>query len=365
VKFTIERNAVYEPLQLLMGVIDRRQTVPVLSNLLLSAVEGRLTLVGSNLEQELVVSLPVESEEDGEMTLPGRKLFEICRNMSPGALVGFEGSNHAAVVSSNRFRSQLKGLPAHDFPQIELSEIRLQVTIESALLRQLLGRVEFAMAHQDVRYFFNGLLLDFDGDRLSAVATNGQRLAHAEMLVDAHDVGHIQAIVPRKSISELLKLVKLDGDIELTVTREHLCIELGEARFTTKLVDATYPDYSKAIPRNGDKFALIPRAELKDALVRMSIVSNELYHNVKLSFSSGQLHLSTHNSMREEAEEVLDMFYTGEPVEIGFNVSYLIEILSTMRGEQVQMVLSDSGSAVLFEDPDDGSAEYVVSPMVI
>lgn len=364
-RFSIERNAMMESLQLMMGVVERRQAVPVLSHLLLHAADNTLTIVGSDQEMEIVARLPIDLEVEGEMTLPARKLFDICRNLVPGSEIGISGEGLQAVVSSSRFRSQLKGLPVQDFPQLELPQSEWQVSVESSALYQLISKVEFAMAHQDVRYFFNGMLLDLLGGQLIAVATNGQRLARSEMLVETHGVGHIQAIVPRKAVAELLKLTRLEGQVGLTVTNKHIRFDLGDKTLTTTLIDAAYPDYQKAIPRNGDKSVFVDREAFRRALVRMAIVSNELYRNVRLALSSGQLQLSTSNSSHEEAEETLDVSYEGELIEIGFNVGYLIEVLSALRGELVQMSLSQPGSAVLFQSPDDGSSEYVVSPMVI
>lgn len=349
----------------MMGVVERRQAVPVLSHLLLRALGNTLTLIGSDQEQELIARLPIELHVEGEMTLPARKLTEICRNLSSGSVIGFDTSGLQAEVSCDRFRSQLRGLPAHDFPTLEPSDAGLHLTLNTPEFRQLLTRVEFAMAQQDVRYFFNGLLLDFIDHRVIAVATNGQRLARSEILVDTPDLGHIQAIIPRKAIAELLKLTRLEGETHLTVTNKHIKFDIDQTTLTTGLIDATYPDYQKAIPRNGNKFVQVNRGGLREAVVRMSIVSNELYRNVRLQFTPGQLQLSTNNPHREEAEETLDISYSGEPIEIGFNANYLIELLNRLGGNEIQIVMSEAGSAVLFQDLENSSTEYVVSPMVI
>ena len=364
--FTIQQEVVFEPLQLMMGVVGRRQSVPILAHILLKAHQGQLMMVGSDQELELKATLPIGVESiDGEITLPGRKLFDICRNIAAGAVLEVKSSGHLALVSSERFHSQLKGLPADNFPLLETRGADLEIMLPGAEFRRLISRVEFAMAQQDVRYFFNGLLLEFAGNKLNAVATNGQRLARSEMLVDSDNVGHIQAIVPRKAVAEILKLTRQDTDFRLSVTKEHLKLDSNGVCLTTKLIDAVFPDYQRAIPKNGDKRLLVNRSELRDALVRMAIVSNELYKNVRLRLGPGQLQLSTHNPLREEAEEELAVVYEGDSLEIGFNVNYLIEILGVMEGEQIEIQLSDPGSAALLRNPADPTAEYVISPMVI
>jgi len=201
--------------------------------------------------------------------------------------------------------------------------------------------------------------------KIRAVATNGQRLASAETPTDNQETGTLQAILPRKAVAELLRVIKGEGDVRLKLTRQHLSVERNQVRLTTKLIEAVYPDYNRAIPSGGDKNLIVDRRMLKNALMRISVLSNELYRNVRLQLSPGQLQLSTNNPMQEEAEEVLAADYDGSLLEIGFNVGYLIDVLNTIKGDQVQVVLSDSASAALFFDPSDESAQYVISPMVL
>lgn len=355
-----------EPLQLMMGVVDRRQSVPVLSHLLLEAIEDNLVVTGSDQELELTAKLPLaEPPELGEITLPARKLFDLCKNLPHAALLDVKELDRSIRLESGRFRSELKGLPAHDFPRVHLDEAEFELTIEASRLMNIITRVDFAMAQQDVRYFFNGLFMEFGSGVLTAVATNGQRLARAEITTDDLEKGSIQAIIPRKAVGEILRLVKGEGEVKLRVTQQHLSVERNQVRLTTKLIDATYPDYRRAIPTAGKKRVIANRQELKSALVRISILSNELYRNVRLQLSAGQLQLSANNPMQEEAEEVLAVEYAGEPIEIGFNVGYLIDVLNSISGPQIQMNLSDSGSPALFVDPVDETAQYVISPMVL
>tara|TARA_R110002072_G_scaffold1369_7_gene11350 strand:- start:40319 stop:41419 length:1101 start_codon:yes stop_codon:yes gene_type:complete len=365
-RFSIDGNLITESLQLMMGAIDRRQAVPVLSHVLIEVFEDDLIVTGSDMELEVTAKLPLpEGAVAGEITLPARKLFELCRNLSRSAMLEVEEGQNAIHLQSGRFHSQLKGLPAHDFPRVTIGQAKLEMNIDSAGLFNLITRVDFAMAQQDVRYFFNGMLLEFGQSKLVAVATNGQRLARAETTTDCQETGNIQAIVPRKAVAEILKLIRGEGEVKVSVTRQHLSVERNRVRLTTRLIDATYPDYQRAIPESGAKVLLVDRQELKNALVRISILSNELYRNVRLQLSPGQLQLSANNPLQEEAEEVLAVDYVGDPIEIGFNVSYLIDVLNSLVGDQIQVNLSESGSPAVFVDPGDDTAQYVISPMVL
>ena len=365
-KFSIDREAMAEPLHLMMGVVDRRQTVPVLSHILLEVVNQELVMTGSNQELEITAQMPLsEPLQVGETTVSARKMFDLCKHLSTQSVLEVEELDHTIQVQSGRFQCHLKSLPAHDFPRVSLGEPEFSMVIDASRLWELISRVNFAMAQQDVRFFFNGLLLEVMEGKLRAVATNGQRLAVAETATDNQETGTLQAILPRKAVAELLRVIKGEGEVQLKLTRQHLSVERNRVRLTTTLIDAVYPDYNRAIPAGGDKRLTVDRRLLKTALMRISVLSNELYRNVRLQLVPGQLQLSTNNPMQEEAEEVLAVDYDGSSLEIGFNVGYLIDVLSTISGDLVQIVLSDSANAALFTDPSDESAQYVVSPMVI
>ena len=229
---------------------------------------------------------------------------------------------------------------------------------------RLLQRTSFAMAQQDVRYFFNGVLLEVEGDIVRFVATNGQRLATS--YVTTPDLGHHQFIIPRKAVAELNRILG-EGDalIQLNFTANHMQVERGGVTLITKLIDATYPDYSRAIPTGGDKVLTVDRLILKEALSRTAILSNELYRNVRLGIKPGKLDMHANNPQQEEAEESIEIDYDGAPLEIGFNVSYLIEALSAMKGDRIRITMSDPGSACLLEDMDEVETLFVISPMVL
>jgi DNA polymerase-3 subunit beta len=365
-KFTINREKLLEPLQLACGVVERRQTAPVLSNLLLVLEDDQLVITGTDQEVEMTVRIPdVTVGEAGEVTVPARKLMDICKSLPDGADMRAELDGNRVSVDSGRFSSHLATLPVTDFPDIEPGDHDVSVSLSMGELSRLLARTSFAMAQQDVRFFFNGVLLDVQGSRIRFVATNGQRLATS--FVEKEDHGQHQFIIPRKAVSELGRILGDNEDevVTLNFTANHMQVERGNVTLITKLIDATYPDYTRAIPEGGDKVVLADRQLLKEALSRTAILSNELYRNVRLMLLPGKLDLHANNPQQEEAEETLNVDYDGDALEIGFNVSYLIETLSVMKGYTVRLTLSDPTGACLLEDLDEPESLFVISPMVI
>ena len=364
-KFVIGREKILEPLLRVSGVVEKRQTLPVLANLLLVADNGQLSITGTDQEVEMSTRIPLdEMREAGEITLPGRKLVDICRSLTPGALLAFSLEDNRMKLHSGRFTSHLATLPAIDFPKVEIAEPDVSLDIAADVFAKLLHKTDFAMAQQDVRYFFNGMLLEFADNLLRAVATNGQRLATTEAAVEMS--GRHQVIVPRKAVIELGKMLKdSKQDLTLNMTSNHLHVSQDGASLTTKLVDAAYPDYNRAIPASGDKVVSADRKELKEALGRISILCNEMYRNVRLQLSPGELQLHANNPLQEEAEEKLGVDYEGEGLEIGFNVGYMIDVLNTIEGEKVTIAMSDANSAALLTDPEDPLSRFVISPMML
>lgn len=366
-KFTANRDKLVEPLQLACGVVERRQTAPILSNLLLKAEGNQLVMTGSDEEVELTATIEdIGMEAPGETTVPARKLMDICRSLPDGAEMTASLDGSRVQVDSGRFSSHLATLPSGEFPSIDTGAADVSIPLDADDLKKLLQRTGFAMAQQDVRYFFNGVLLEVEGQTVRFVATNGQRLATSYVEV-ANDLGNHQFIIPRKAVNELSRVLGgVDsGEVDLEFTASHMKLEVPGVRLVTKLIDATYPDYSRAIPEGGDKVVLADRQFLKEALSRTAILSNELYRNVRLMVMSGKLDMHANNPQQEEAEESLAVEYDGESMEIGFNVSYLIEALSAMSGSQVRMTLSDATSACLLEDVDEAETLFVISPMML
>ncbi len=363
-KFSVNRESLLRPLQQVAGVVERRQTLPILSNVLLNVVNGELSLTGTDLEVELIGKVRVSAEDEGEVTVPARKLMDICRQLPDKAEIGFELLDQKLAIKSGRFRSTLSTLAAQDFPSVDRNQDELTVTLEAKGLKSLLDKTSFAMAQQDVRVFLNGMLLEIGGGEVRAVATDGHRLALNSINLEGVDDAVRQVILPRKGVLELQRLLQeVDGDIDIAISNNHLAAVSGDFTLITKLVDGRFPDYERVIPRGGDKVVVATRDELRQALGRTAILSNEKFRAIRVAFSDGVLQLSANNPEQEEAEEAVSVDYQGDSLEIGFNVSYLQDVLGVIGGEKVRITVQDSNSSALIEEPEDENAIYVVMPM--
>lgn len=363
-KFTVSREDFLKPLQLVVGVVERRQTLPILSNVLIQLTDGRLSLTGTDLEVEIVGHLNLNAPaESGEITVPARKLMDICRSLPDGAEITFSEEGGRVLVTSGRSRFTLSSLPANEFPSVDDGPGKREFVISQSELKQLISHTSFAMAQQDVRYYLNGMLLEVGENRARVVATDGHRLAMMDVQVPSLDGELTQAILPRKGVIELSRLLADDGDVTVVLGNNHIRIATEEFRFTSKLVDGAYPDYDRVLPKGGDKQMMGNREELRNAFSRTAILSNEKYRGVRLLLSEGQLTLVANNPEQEEAQEDVTVNYTAEDLEVGFNVSYVIDVLNVLSGEEARFTLSDANSSALIEDPAKESAVYVVMPM--
>lgn len=363
--FVISRDALLKPLQLVSGVVERRQTLPVLSNVLLILVDSELSLTGTDLEVELVGRVNVDqAHQPGEITVPARKLLDICKSLADDALVEISVAESKLTLRSGRSRFTLTTLPASEFPSVDEEPDTFSLTIAQHKLRELLESTSFAMAQQDVRYYLNGMLFEVGSDYFRVVATDGHRMA-METLNRENPIDEVQQLIlPRKGIMELSRLLLDDGeDIVLTFGQNHMRAKIPAYTFTSKLVDGKYVDYLRVLPKGGDKVLSGDCQELRQAFSRASILSNEKYRGVRVLLSNGELKILANNPEQEEAEEVVSVDYQGEPLEIGFNVSYLIDVLSTLKSKRVRITLSDPNSSVLLEAEEGSDALYVVMPM--
>lgn len=363
--FTIQREALLKPLQLVAGVVERRQTLPVLSNVLLVVEGQQLSLTGTDLEVELVGRVTLEdAAEPGEITVPARKLMDICKSLPSDALIDIRVDDQKLLVKAGRSRFTLSTLPANDFPTVEEGPGSLTFNLPQAKLRRLVERTSFAMAQQDVRYYLNGMLLEVQSGFLRAVATDGHRLAMCSMEATIQQEGKHQVIVPRKGILELARLLtEQDAEVSIVLGQHHIRANTGEFTFTSKLVDGKFPDYERVLPRGGDKLVLADRQGLREAFSRTAILSNEKYRGIRLTLAAGLLKIQANNPEQEEAEEEIVVDYNGGGLEIGFNVSYLLDVLGVMSTEQVRLILSDSNSSALLQEADNDDSAYVVMPM--
>ncbi|MBQ74217.1 MAG: DNA polymerase III subunit beta [Gammaproteobacteria bacterium] len=363
-KFSINREVLLRPLQQVAGVVERRQTLPVLANVLMQVTENQLSMTGTDLEVELVGRVELEGASAGEITVPARKLVDICREIPEKAEIEFGLNDQRLEIKSGRFRSNLSTLPADDFPAVDSTASEMSSTVESKAFKKLLDSTGFAMAQQDVRYFLNGMLIEIGSGRIRSVSTDGHRLAMGNLTVKTENDEMRQVIVPRKGIVEIQRLLnELEGDVEISLGAGHVCVSSRDYTLTSKLVDGRFPEYERVIPRNGDKIIFADRVELRQALNRTAILSNEKFRGIRVILSKGSIQLSANNPEQEEAEETVSVEYDGEGIEIGFNVSYLQDVLGVLESDKVKLTLHDGNSSALLEDPDNEDTLYVVMPM--
>ncbi|WP_188152069.1 DNA polymerase III subunit beta [Teredinibacter waterburyi] len=364
-KFTVARDALIKPLQLVAGVVERRQTLPILANVLL-VIEGEtLSLTGTDLEVEIVGRVALGSAPgDGEITVPAKKFLDICRALPDDSDINFSLSDQKVTVKSGRTRFTLSTLPANEFPAVERGANELSFSCAQSEVKRLIDRTAFAMAQQDVRYYLNGMLWEVRPNALRVVATDGHRLAMCTRTVDSNVEEVKQAILPRKGVIELSRLL-IDGDvpIELTLGSNHIRATTVDYTFTSKLVDGKFPDYERVLPKGGDKIVIGNRSDLKQSFARTAILSNEKYRGVRLLLEDGQLTIIANNPEQEEAQDQVAVEYSGNSLEVGFNVSYLQDVTSVLTTENIKITLSDSNSSALIEEPENSDSAYVVMPM--
>ena len=360
--FSIDREHLLKPMQQIIGAVERRQTMPILANFLFRNVNGQLVITATDLE--LDVSATVDISVDGDaITVPGRKLLDICKSLPEGSKIDVSIRDDKVTVKSGKSRFSLLTLDAKDFPLVESVELAASISLPKDMLQALIEDSSFAMAQQDVRYYLNGLMMETNAGVMRTVATDGHRLALAEVTTDIPALDK-QVIVPKKAVQEFMRiLASMEGDVELLFSQNHLQAKIGEIEFVTKLIDGKFPEYQRVIPVGHEYIATLDRELLRTSLMRASILSNEKYRGVRLTFSTNTLSIQTHNPEQEEAQEEIEIDYQGPDIEIGFNVSYLVDVLNTIKTEQVHFHLQDTNSSLLIASPDSEQRKYVVMPM--
>ncbi len=360
----LTRETLLPALQAVTNVVERRQTLPILSNVLMTAEDGRLNLLGTDMEVEVTVNCEASIGKEGTTTVPARKLLDICRSLPPEAAIQLETGAAKVKIQSGRSRFMLATLPPSEFPSVGSLDTATEFTMGVADLRDLIGNTQFAMAHQDVRYYLNGLLLELSPNAVRAVATDGHRLAVCDRELNTGVAVQQQIIVPRKGVTELVRmLAHLDGEVSVGVGQNHMRVSTAGQSITTKLIDGKFPDYERVIPKEGEKLVTADREALKAAFSRTSILSNEKFRGVRITLTKGLLKAAAHNPEQEEAEEDIEVDYSHDDLEIGFNVSYLLDVLGVLKSQSVRMELSDSNSSCVLYAPEDMRARYVVMPM--
>ncbi len=363
-RFSLQREVLLKPLAQVVNVVERRQTLPVLANLLTQVSGGQLSLTGTDLEVEMVARSQVDEAQDGETTIPARKLFDIVRALPDGSKVTVSQSGDRITVQAGRSRFTLASLPANDFPSIDEVEATERVSVPEAALKELIERTAFAMAQQDVRYYLNGLLFDLADRRLRCVATDGHRLALCETALESAVQNKRQIIVPRKGVQELQRLLEGgDRTLELEMGRSHVRVKRDDVTFTSKLIDGRFPDYEAVIPIGADREVKIDREALRAALQRAAILSNEKYRGVRLEVSPGLVRINAHNPEQEEAQEEVEAETKVDGLAVGFNVNYLLDALGALRDEFVVLQLRDANSSALVREAGSERCRHVVMPL--
>jgi DNA polymerase III subunit beta len=365
-KIVTDRENLLEPLQQIAGVVERRQTLPILANILINAGSNGMQMTATDLEVELKTQASANCEGDIDFTVPARKLLDITKALPEGAVINLEISSDKAKLQSGRSRFSLGVLPAQDYPVIEATPSSMVLTVKEGLFKRLIEKTQFAMAQQDVRYYLNGMLLEIQGGDLRTVATDGHRLALSQSSGAVSEDLDIQVILPRKAVIELGRLLKdKDDDIKIELSNSYIKVLLESAVFTSKLIDGRFPEYQRVMPSGSDKEVVADKSSLRQSLSRASILSNEKYRGIRFSLQTNLLQLQAHNPEQEEAEEELEIDYNGEELKIGFNVGYLIDAISAIDEGEVIVELKDSNSSALIYGKGNDESKYVIMPMRI
>ena len=361
-----ERNALLASLSAVVGVVERRHTLPILSNLLLEKKGGKLTLLATDLELQVSTQLDAQAGEDFAITIAARKLFDIVRALPDSAKVKLDTKDSQVVVSAGKSRFTLQTLPAADFPRVETGAgLGEAIRLPQKTLKRLLQLVQFAMASQDIRYYLNGMLLVLDGQQLRVVATDGHRLSYAETQLE-NTAEPREVIIPRKTVIELSKLLSdVDDSVELRIGANQVTITLPGTELVTKVVDGKFPDYQRVIPVNQPRHLKANRQIVMQALQRAAILSNEKFRGVRLVMSENTLGIVCNNNEQEEAADEIEVSYNGDPLDVGFNVTYLLDGLGAVNTDEITLSLGDANSSMLLTSEGEAGFKYVVMPMRI
>lgn len=371
-KFSIGIDDLLPALQSVIGVVEKRQTLPILSNILVNVSNGKFTITGTDLEVEITTVIAIEDESlIFDFTVPAKKIFDICKNLDPGVILNFELIDNKLIIKSKNSRFSLITLSAENFPNLDPMTSSSEFSISQRDLKFLIDSTQFSMANQDVRYYLNGLLFEIYNEELRTIATDGHRLAFAciDTLSNPINISKDstqQLIVPRKAITELNRLLSDSADrLNISISGSHMNIVFDHLSFTTKLIDGRFPDYQRVIPAIElcNKNIIADRHILKQSLARIAVLSSEKYKAARLEFQENNLIAVVHNPEQEEAEEHLPIEYTGDEFSVGFNVGYLVDALNAVKEDQVILSLTDANSSCLISGLNNDAVKYVVMPM--
>jgi len=366
-KFTVARDTLVELLANVVGAVEKKHTSKILENVLLSVFNGQLRLVGTDLEIELSASINIQVDREGAVTAPARKLLDITKALPSDSFISVELDNNARLlVKGGRSRFELATLPAEDFPELDEIPLDTELNITESQFKRLLDKTSFCMANQDVRYYLNGLLLDLVPGSVNSVSTDGHRLALCELKDEGVKVAErTSIIVPRKGALELSRILESSSDVsvQIQMSSNHIRVEKDNVRFTSKLIDGKYPDYQAAVPSITNLSIQLDRVVFRDTLARVAILSNEKFRGIRLRLSNGVMTLMSNNPEQESAEEEIDINYSGEVFEIGFNVSYVLEAVNRLEGEMIDFNFTSASASALLSSSEDEGVRYVVMPV--
>lgn len=362
-----KRDEILGPLSAVSGIIERRHTLPILSNVLIERSTRALSFLATDIEIQITAQASIgEGGEARAVTVGARKLVEILRALPDGVEVTLQQQDKRLQVKAGKSRFMLQTLPAEDFPRLASpTGETVRFSLPQKALRHLLGRVQYAMAQQDIRYYLNGLLMVVEDQSVKLVATDGHRLAYTAMALES-ELPRQEVIVPRKTVIELGKLLSdTDAVVDIELSTAQAAFRFGGVELVSKLVDGKFPDYTRVIPTQHKNELRVEREVLRQSLLRAAILSNEKFRGVRWVLTDGSLKIVSSNAEQEEAQEEIDVQYKGEALDIGFNVNYLLDVLNNMAGAEVECLFGDAASSTLFQFASEPAFRYVVMPMRI
>ena len=366
-KIQINKEDLLPSLSQVISVVEKRQTLPILGNVFIKTENGKMTLVGSDLETEITTVVLDVNADDGEITVSARKLFDICRALPDESIIELSIDSNKMNILSGKSKFNLQTLSAAEYPRLESNDWEIDFSVSHNDLAKLFSSTSFAMAQQDVRYFLNGLLVETDNDSITAVATDGHRLAKNSIKSFVSSNGLIQSIVPRKAVQEIIKFVDSDSDekLQIKINNSHISITSNNYHFISKLIDGRYPEYQKVIPNNLDKTITIDKAHFSEVLTRTAILSNEKFRGISVSFKENLLVVTSRNPDHEEAKDEMVVDYQGEEIEIGFNVNYLLEAIRQCTTEKIIFHFKDAATSGVIKEEGNEDKLYLIMPMRI
>lgn len=363
----INRDTLLKPLSAVSGIVERRHTLPILSNLLMEAKSDRIVLTATDLEMQISLSIQHSGGSDFSTTVSAKKLLDICRALPENADINITTTDSRMQVKTGKSRFNLQTLPAADYPvmsQVQDAQATT-MTISQGKLKRLFKQVEFAMAQQDIRYYLNGLLFEISANKLNVVGTDGHRLSFTSAEL-SQNFEKQELILPRKTVIELIKLLDdSEDEVSIAIVQGQVIFNVGDIRLISKVIDGKFPDYNRVIPVGHQNTFTIDRMAVLLSMQRASILSNEKYRGIRMVLSQNSLRLISTNSEQEEAEEELEITYSGDALDIGFNVTYMIDVLNNVSSESIQFAFADANSSCLVTVPGDDDYKYVVMPMRI